>query len=56
MPGLVRPHGGGSLKPLMLAGEALAAERARAGTLPQVRVSSREKGDLIMLGDRKSVV
>ena len=50
MPGLVRPHGGGSLKPLMLAGEALAAERARAGTLPQVRVSSREKGDLIMLG------
>ena len=50
MPGLVRPHGGDSLKPLMLSGEALAAERARAGTLPQVRVSSREKGDLIMLG------
>jgi sulfate adenylyltransferase len=34
----------------MLAGEALAAERARAKTLPAVRVSSREKGDLIMLG------
>ena len=50
MPGLVRPHGGGSLKPLMLAGEALAAARARARTLPQMRVSSREKGDLIMLG------
>ena len=50
MPGLVRPHGAGPLKPLMLAGEALAAERARARTLPQVRVSSREKGDLIMLG------
>jgi sulfate adenylyltransferase len=47
---LVRPHGGGSLRPLMLAGEALAAERARAKTLPAVRVSSREKGDLIMLG------
>ncbi len=47
---LVRPHGGGSLKLLMLAGEALAAERARAKTLPAVRVSSREKGDLIMLG------
>ena len=50
MPGLVRPHGGGALKPLMLAGEALAAQRARARTLPAVRVSSREKGDLIMLG------
>jgi sulfate adenylyltransferase len=50
MPGLVRPHGGGSLKPLMLAGEALAAERARARSLPALRVSSREKGDLIMLG------
>jgi sulfate adenylyltransferase len=47
---LVRPHGGGSLKPLMLSGEALAAERARAKTLPSVRVTSREKGDLIMLG------
>ena len=50
MPSLVRPHGGGPLKPLMLAGEALAAERARAGSLPKLRVSSREKGDLIMLG------
>jgi sulfate adenylyltransferase len=34
----------------MLAGEALAAERSRAKTLPKVRISSREKGDLIMLG------
>jgi sulfate adenylyltransferase len=50
MPGLVRPHGGGPLKALMLAGEALAAERARAGSLPKLRVTSREKGDLIMLG------
>ncbi|MGH8720752.1 MAG: sulfate adenylyltransferase, partial [Burkholderiales bacterium] len=50
MPGLVKPHGGGSLRPLMLAGEALAAERARAASLPELRVSSREKGDLIMLG------
>ena len=50
MPGLVRPHGGGPLKPLMLAGEALAAELARARSLPALRVSSREKGDLIMLG------
>ena len=47
---LVPPHGGSGLKPLMLAGEALAAERTRARTLPVVRVSPREKGDLIMLG------
>jgi sulfate adenylyltransferase len=44
MPGLVKPHGGGSLKPLMRAGDALAT------SLPRLRVSSREKGDLIMLG------
>jgi len=50
MRGLVPPHGGGPLKPLMLSGEALAAERARAGSLASVRISSREKGDLIMLG------
>jgi sulfate adenylyltransferase len=50
MPGLVKPHGGGSLKPLMLEGDALAAEIARARSLPRLRVSSREKGDLIMLG------
>jgi len=50
MPGLVRPHGGGPLKPLMLAGEALAAERKRAASLPAIRISSREKGDLVMLG------
>jgi sulfate adenylyltransferase len=47
---LVNPHGGGSLKPLLLEGEALKAEQARAKSLPQVRVSSREKGDIIMLG------
>jgi sulfate adenylyltransferase len=34
----------------MLEGAALAAERVRARSLPQLRVSSREKGDLIMLG------
>jgi sulfate adenylyltransferase len=50
MPGLVKPHGGGSLKPLMLEGNALAAEIARARSLLRLRVSSREKGDLIMLG------
>ncbi len=47
---LVRPHGGGSLKPLLLEGAALAAERKRAESLPRVSISSREAGDLIMLG------
>jgi len=47
---LVSPHGGGGLKPLVLSGAALAAEIARARTLPQLRISSREKGDLVMLG------
>jgi sulfate adenylyltransferase len=47
---LVSPHGGGPLKPLLLAGEALAAERARAAKMPRLDVSSREKGDLVMLG------
>ncbi|HWM43498.1 MAG TPA: sulfate adenylyltransferase [Burkholderiales bacterium] len=47
---LVAPHGGGGLKPLALTGEALAAETARARNLPALRISSREKGDLVMLG------
>ena len=48
---LVSPHGsGGKLLPLLLQGEALAAEKRRAATLPKVRVTSREKGDIIMFG------
>lgn len=47
---LVDPHGGGDLLPLLLEGEALALELIRAASLPALRVSSREKGDLIMLG------
>lgn len=47
---LVPAHGGGTLKPLMLAGDRLAAERERARTLPVIRVTPRERGDLIMLG------
>ena len=50
MSGLVRPHGGGSLAPLLLDGAELDHERARAATLPQVRVSSRERGDILMMG------
>ena len=47
---LVNPHGGGPLKPLLLQGDALKAEQARAKSLPKIKVSSREAGDLIMLG------
>ena len=47
---LVNPHGGGSLKPLLLQGAALKAEKDRAKTLPKIKMSSRETGDVIMLG------
>jgi sulfate adenylyltransferase len=50
VPRLVAPHGGKGLKPLLLAGDALAKERARAAKLPAIKVSAREKGDLVMLG------
>jgi len=47
---LVMPHGGRDLNPLLLDGKALADELQRARSLPQIKVSSREKGDIIMLG------
>jgi sulfate adenylyltransferase len=47
---LVRPHGGRELNPLLLKGKALTDELQRARSLPQIKVSSREKGDIIMLG------
>jgi len=47
---LVNPHGGGDLNPLLLEGTALKTELDKAKKLPQVKVSSREKGDIIMLG------
>jgi sulfate adenylyltransferase len=47
---LVRPHGGKELRPLLLAGAELEHERRRAQSLPQLRVSSRERGDILMLG------
>ncbi len=50
MPNLVRPHGGGDLKPLLLTGEGQKAELSRAQSLPKVKMTSRETGDLIMLG------
>jgi sulfate adenylyltransferase len=47
---LVKPHGGGALKPLLLEGAARDAELQRAAALPRIDVSSREAGDIIMLG------
>jgi len=47
---LVKPHGSAVLKPLLLEGAALDEEVGRAATLPQVCVSSRERGDILMLG------
>jgi sulfate adenylyltransferase len=50
MSGLVSPHGGRGLKALQVDDKRIAEERRRAETLPKIRVSSRERGDLIMLG------
>ena len=47
---LVRPHGGADLKPLLLEGSELERECQHALTLPRLPVSSRERGDIIMLG------
>jgi sulfate adenylyltransferase len=45
---LVQPHGG-ELKPLLLKGQALVQAKTEAKALPQVRLTSRETSDLIML-------
>ena len=50
MNSLVSPHGSSELKPLLLSGPALEHERSRAQSLPRLRVSSRERGDIIMMG------
>ncbi len=48
---LVNPHGKEKkLKPLLLTGKELDAEKAKAKTLTQIRITSRETADLIMLG------
>ncbi len=47
---LVKPHGGDDLNPLLLQGTELADELEHARSLPQITVSSREKGDLVMMG------
>ncbi len=50
MKALVPPHGSAELQPLLLAGVELERERQRALTLPRLPVSSRERGDIVMLG------
>jgi sulfate adenylyltransferase len=47
---LVPPLGHGELKPLLLEEPERSRERERAAALPKVKVSPREKGDLVMLG------
>ena len=47
---LIPPHGGRGLRPLLLEEPQRSEARKRAATLPRLRVSSREKGDLIMMG------
>jgi sulfate adenylyltransferase len=47
---LISPHGSPELVILLLQGEELAAEKAKAEKLPKVNLSSRETGDLIMMG------
>jgi sulfate adenylyltransferase len=50
MNALVPPHGGRELRPLQVAGPALSEELRRAQTLRKLTISSREKGDVVMLG------
>ncbi|HQU33459.1 MAG TPA: hypothetical protein PLB88_04015, partial [Thermoanaerobaculaceae bacterium] len=47
---LVPPHGSPHLKPLLLDGKELADELGKAAHLKKVPITSRESGDLIMLG------
>jgi sulfate adenylyltransferase len=50
VPSLVPPHGARDLRPLLLENPALGEEKARAASFPRLAISSREKGDLMMLG------
>jgi len=47
---LVPPHGSPELKPLLLEGAELEAEKKKAAGLKKVPLTSRETGDLIMMG------
>ena len=50
MANLVPPHGGKGLVCCLLEGAELAAEQEKAKGLKQIEISSRAKGDLIMMG------
>ena len=48
---LVNPHGKEKkLKPLLLTGAELAEEKKKASSLKKIKITSRETGDLIMMG------
>ena len=47
---MISPHGSKELKVLLLEGREKEEELKRAETLPKLELSSRETGDLIMLG------
>ena len=47
---LISPHGSDTLKVLLLEGKAKEEELKKAETLPKVELSSRETGDIIMMG------
>ena len=47
---LVPPHGSPVLKEKLLTGDALTQAQQKAKILPQIQITSREAGDLIMLG------
>lgn len=48
---LVNPHGEEKkLKPLLFAGDRLREQKQKAKSLPQVKMTSRETSDLIMMG------
>ena len=47
---LVAPHGGKGLVCRLLEGEELGEEKARAQSLPSIEISSRARGDLVMMG------
>ena len=50
MSNLISPHGGGELRPLLLDEEARREELQRAKGLKMLPMTSRETGDLIMMG------
>ena len=49
-PKLIRPHSSDKLRILLLEGKEREEGRKKAKTLPKVAITSREVGDLIMLG------